>query len=59
MQYGGGCTVQGSTPSVQKRHTFSAEKDVQRGSVTSSVQMKVQSAGLPEPLRRLLVVVFS
>ena len=58
-QYGGGFSVQRSTPSVQKRHTFSAEEDVPYGSVTSSVRMKVCSTGLPKPLRGLLVVVYN
>ena len=57
MQYGGGCSVQRSTPSVQKRHTFSVDNDVQYGSVTSSVWMKVYSAGVPKPVRGLLAIV--
>ena len=59
MQYGGGCSVQMSTPSVQKRLIFIAEKDVQYGSVTSSVRIKVYSTGLPKPFIGLLAIVFN
>ena len=51
MQYGGGSSVQKSTRSVHKRHTFSAEEDVQYGSVTLSVPMKAYITGIPKPLR--------
>ena len=71
---GGGCSLLGSAPSVWKRHTVSADEgvqyesitpsvrtveDVQYGSVTSSVWMKVCSTELPKVLRGLLVAVFN
>ena len=38
-------------------HTISTVEDVENGSVTSSVWMKVYSTGLPKLLRGLLAVV--
>ena len=46
MQHGGGYSVQMSTLSLRKRHTFGALEDVQYGSVTSSVWTEAHTRSL-------------